>query len=611
MNNSDEYYKKKYLKYKYKYLQRKKKLELTGGLVGLAPYFIKKGINSVGSTAAETIFDGAMTKQLNKDKENKLKEFCRKNDLFSIMSIHPYYDNEKKRFVPNLPKYLWETSSFINFNDDEDKRQPKNHGVFVYSESGKTILYLALEKNEPKNNIIMNYIKDILDPYSSIITIKSLDDFFNTKLSKLVYFLWTCIKDGNTIKTFFKKDDKKNYLQQSKLKDHVNKNVKELPNKILEINKKIQQKDTELEELNKKKQNVINFSRNEKISIINDFIGKLKDKNESLNLDEEFQQIKDFVNNNIFNSLDKNELIPLKFIRDNLTECFKSRPLSNEEQYIKLCNRKEKIDKIKSHDVFLHLTSLKIIPDQDDIDKELAKNPKQLYKLQDILSRIDNLTIDDIKILKNLKYDITPDLEDLLFVKSNLDLCFKSRLGSDKEPFNKLCNRKELNEDQNKKKDALKVLEILQKIKIVEDINKIYTKNKIKSEIEIKLQDKILQNNIKEKIKSTVEKNTKLYKETEILSQVNDKIENYLTATNKLLDHYKNEQNAETLEAEQDVSKINSELETLKKDNEINKTSLDNYKQFKEFLDGCSSKFKMSINWVLQTPSSNNFCTAN
>jgi hypothetical protein len=609
MNNSDEYYKKKYLKYKYKYLQRKKKLELTGGL---ASYLFKKGINIAGSTAAETIIDGAMTEQMNKDKENKLKEFCRQNDLFSIMSVIPYYDEKNNRFIPNVPDYLLKTS--FNSNKDEDKKQPENHGVFVYSESGKTILYLALDKNKPKNNEIMKYIEDILNPYSSIITIKSLEDFYKTKLSELVNFLWKCIKNGTKIGEFFKKDNKKYYLQQSKLKDHIKKKIKELPNEILETNKKIEEKN---KELNKKEQNSTNISRDEKISIIEKFIEKfkiyIKLSAPDENLKENFEKIKTFANNNIFASLDKDELNELKFIRDNLTKCFKSRQLSNEEQYIKLCNRtelKNNTDQIDPNQVLLYLQKLKIIPPQDNIDKELAENRTKLDKLKVILLRIDNLTTNDIKLLEELKYDITSDLKNLFFVKSNLDLCFKSRLLSDEEFYTKLCKRKELN--QNNNENALEVLDILQRFKIVskdeQDSTKKYKKYEIKTKIEEKLQEEITP--IKKLVKSTVEKNTKLYKETEILLQVNEKIENYLSATNKLLNYYKNEQNAETLEAEQDVSKIKSELERLTKDKETNKISLQNYTEFKDFLDGCSSKAKLSLNWLLQTPPSNNFCTS-
>jgi hypothetical protein len=55
-------------------------------------------------------------------------------------------------------------------------------------------------------------------------------------------------------------------------------------------------------------------------------------------------------------------------------------------------------------------------------------------------------------------------------------------------------------------------------------------------------------------------------------------------------------------------------LEKLENANKINKTSLENYKKFEQFLDSCSSEFKWSSNLLGNifsdgNTSSNNFCT--
>jgi hypothetical protein len=135
MNNSDEYYKKKYLKYKYKYkyLQRKKKLELTGG--GL----FKKPI------------------------------------LFTKEDLSYLFDRD----VANILSRIGQTFNWIK---DTDK-------ILFYKNEDKNTTFVVLYY-EQKTVVYTNNEQITTTCQSNNITCNNLTDYVNTDINKLLLLLY-------------------------------------------------------------------------------------------------------------------------------------------------------------------------------------------------------------------------------------------------------------------------------------------------------------------------------------------------------------------------------------------------------------------------------------
>ena len=209
MNHSDEYYKKKYLKYKYKYLQRKKKLQLTGGfstvgtVVGLSsPTDMLK---SSSQSIAEYLFDNVSNDDKDKDKDKKKEKFkklCSENDIFTLLQKGTYfYQDDNSKYIPLLPLEMWHMSVLGIFKN-KDNTNPQNHGAIVFSKSGDIILYVSIDKN----NLLIN---TKIQKYQQLVKIKSLEDWDKSNLNKFVQHFLKCLAhlQPKQSSDYFKKDD--------------------------------------------------------------------------------------------------------------------------------------------------------------------------------------------------------------------------------------------------------------------------------------------------------------------------------------------------------------------------------------------------------------------